>query len=197
MELAKESLGKVAITIDKCDWDIDCSYPALHVVWVAGAHKSYISRKPVPAGVLITDSDYWRPFSALDEQIVLQFNQFKRQFRGLLIDYADCIDGLQKQVNRISTMLDTGIKFSGNKTGVSLAEGETTTVTLYFNTNTQETATTVNLYKDAVLYQTYTDVTNLSIEVPISDTTSFVVKAEVNGVLYTGGWIVQNTIVPN
>lgn len=196
MESVKQSLGKVAITIDKYDWNDECSYPPLHIVWVSSAAKSYISRKPVPAGIPITDNDYWRPFSAIDEKIIIEYNEFKKQYRSLLICYADCIDGLQKQVNRVNTRLDTGIKFSGNKTGVKLNDGETTDINLYFNTNTNDTASVVELYKDAELIQTWTDIKTFDVSITVSDTTAFVVKANIGGVLYTSGWFVQNTIVP-
>lgn len=68
MEAIKEELGKVAITVEKDYWDIKKAYNRLVIVERKGHYKTYISRVPVPAGVLITNRDFWIPFSSLSEE---------------------------------------------------------------------------------------------------------------------------------
>lgn len=68
MEAIKEELGKVAITVEKDYWDIKKAYNRLVIVERKGYYKTYISRVPVPAGVSITNRDFWIPFSSLSEE---------------------------------------------------------------------------------------------------------------------------------
>ena len=70
METYKQNLGKVSITIDKNPWNQNKNYDRLVVVRPSGAYKTYISRKPVPAGTEITNEEYWKDFTALDESFV-------------------------------------------------------------------------------------------------------------------------------
>lgn len=51
-----EALNK--ITFDG-EWDISKQYPAWCIVNTNGGTEGYISIKPVPAGVLITNTEYW------------------------------------------------------------------------------------------------------------------------------------------
>ena len=70
MKTFKQNLGKVSITIDKNPWDDSKCYDRLVVVRPEGEFKTYISRKPVPEGVALSNIDYWLPFTALDESYV-------------------------------------------------------------------------------------------------------------------------------
>ena len=69
MKLAKDNLGKVAVTVSDSYWDINKDYPKLLIIEVKDQYQTYISRRPVPAGTQITNRKYWIPFSSLKEQI--------------------------------------------------------------------------------------------------------------------------------
>lgn len=77
MRLQIEKLGKVAVTVEQDYWSKDKDYDKLTIVQVKDAYATYISRKPVPAGIEITDRNYWIPFSSLQEEITINYNDFK------------------------------------------------------------------------------------------------------------------------
>lgn len=80
MRLQIDRLGKVAITIEKDYWNINKDYDKLVIVEIKDIFATYISRKPVPAGTVITDRNYWIPFSSLKESIVINYNEFKDKY---------------------------------------------------------------------------------------------------------------------
>lgn len=63
MKINKINLGKVSITIDKEPWDINKDYDRLTIVELENAYCTYISRKPVPSGIDIENTEYWMLFS--------------------------------------------------------------------------------------------------------------------------------------
>lgn len=77
MELKKECLGKVAITIEKDYHNPNKAYDKLVIVEQEGAYKTYISRKAVPTDTPLTDREYWIPFSSLAEELQLDYNRYK------------------------------------------------------------------------------------------------------------------------
>lgn len=62
MEPIYKNLGKVRPTIDNNNWSIDDRYDLLTIVYDPSSNKSYISRKDVPANVVIDNREYWLPF---------------------------------------------------------------------------------------------------------------------------------------
>lgn len=50
---------------DPMEWDINSSYPELRVV-VDGNNIGYLSIKAVPAGILLSDEEYWQPIFNMD-----------------------------------------------------------------------------------------------------------------------------------
>ena len=77
----KFSLGKVSVTVDS-DWDNSKDYDKLTIVLDRSVYKTYISRKPVPAGTVLTDLNYWMPFSSLTEEIALDYATFVSTWTG-------------------------------------------------------------------------------------------------------------------
>lgn len=57
MKAVKINLGKVSITVNGIWEDID--YDKLSLVYHKGNNASYISRRPVPKGTMISDRKYW------------------------------------------------------------------------------------------------------------------------------------------
>lgn len=73
MQLVKESLGKVSVTVDGL-WDKNVCYDRLSIVLdvttTPTKARTYISRKPVPEGIDIRDFEYWQPFSISGNLVV-------------------------------------------------------------------------------------------------------------------------------
>lgn len=83
MRLSVDKLGKVAVTVEENYWSVEKDYDKLTIVEQEGVFGTFISRKPVPAGTVLTDRKYWIPFSSLKEEIVLQFNEIVNELREL------------------------------------------------------------------------------------------------------------------
>lgn len=98
MKLQKENLGKVAITIDKDYWDVNKDYDKLVVVQVKDKFATYISRKPVPMGTMVTNREYWIPFSSLKEDILLDYNSFLER-------YGEELAFLHKNIDRMDEIM--------------------------------------------------------------------------------------------
>ena len=62
MEPVYKNLGKVRPTIDDNNWSINNKYDLLTIVYDPSSNKSYISRKDVPANIVIDNREYWLPF---------------------------------------------------------------------------------------------------------------------------------------
>lgn len=63
MKPAYKNLGKVCLTPDGY-WDRQKEYERISVVTVELTGRSYISKKDVPAGVSISNQEYWQPISS-------------------------------------------------------------------------------------------------------------------------------------
>ena len=99
MRLSIDCLGKVAITVEENQWSNVKDYRELTIVEAPNnTYKTYISRKPVPAGTALTDRNYWIPFSSLDEQIVLDFNSFAALWTDNLAAANHRIDGVNETI---------------------------------------------------------------------------------------------------
>lgn len=80
MESVIEKLGKVSVTVEKDYHNSEKEYNKLTIVEEQGAFKTYISRKPVPAGVALTNREYWICFSGVLESITFDYLKFKRDY---------------------------------------------------------------------------------------------------------------------
>lgn len=99
MQLQKENLGKVAITIEEGYWDINKDYDKLTIVEKEGTFGTFISRKPVPAGVTLTDRKYWIPFSSLKEEILLDYNAFIANYGDIIEEINNTIEDNTSTIN--------------------------------------------------------------------------------------------------
>lgn len=86
MQLQIDKLGKVSITIEEGYWDINKDYDKLTVVEKQGTYGTFISRKPVPAGTVLTNREYWIPFSSLKEEIIIDYNKFINKYQPIIDD---------------------------------------------------------------------------------------------------------------
>lgn len=80
MELVIEKLGKASVTVEKDYHSSEKEYNKLTVVEEEGAFKTYLSRKPVPVGIELTNREYWIPFSGVLESITFDYLKFKQEY---------------------------------------------------------------------------------------------------------------------
>ena len=82
MKTIKEYLGKVSITCNGL-WDINRQYDRLCLVH-DGFFASYISRKSTPAGIALTNIEYWQPVANLRDDIRVHTKEFEDKVIELL-----------------------------------------------------------------------------------------------------------------
>ena len=80
MESIIKKLGKTSITVEKDYHSSKKEYNKLTIVEEEGAFKTYLSRKPVPVGIELTNREYWIPFSGVLESIVFDYIKFKQEY---------------------------------------------------------------------------------------------------------------------
>ena len=80
MESVIEKLGKASVTVEKDYHSSKKEYNKLTVVEEQGAFKTYLSRKPVPVGIELTNREYWICFSGVLESIVFDYLKFKQDY---------------------------------------------------------------------------------------------------------------------
>ena len=76
-----ENLGKVSITVESEYWSKDRQYDRLVIVEDTNTIASYISRQEVPAGINITDREYWIPIGKVSDYL----ENFAEEVLGALI----------------------------------------------------------------------------------------------------------------
>lgn len=89
MQPITEHLGKASITVDKNPWSITKDYRKLTVVLVPNEYRTYISRKDVPAGTVLTNKNYWIPFSSLKEEIIIDHNRAVAELQSQIDELKD------------------------------------------------------------------------------------------------------------
>lgn len=80
MESIIKKLGKTSVTVEKDYHSSKKEYNKLTIVEEEGAFKTYLSRKPVPIGIELTNREYWIPFSGVLESIVFDYIKFKQEY---------------------------------------------------------------------------------------------------------------------
>ena len=82
MKTIKEYLGKVSITCNGL-WDVQREYDRLCLVH-DGFFASYISRKNIPAGTALTNTEYWQPVANLRDDVRVHAKEFEDKVIELL-----------------------------------------------------------------------------------------------------------------
>lgn len=112
MQLQIDKLGKVAVTVEQSYWSNEKDYDRLTIVEAPkGEYKTYISRKPVPAGTVLTNREYWIPFSSLKEEIIIDFNEFVASLTEAMQqtkDYAD--DAIEHGIEDITAIKEEAMR---------------------------------------------------------------------------------------
>lgn len=180
MELYKQDLGKVCLTMNG-EFDPTISYEELCCVYVEddSTLRSFISRKPVPAGTDIYDREYWQPICYGGG------SPTPSQYYTLRVittpnDATVLINGVaQKEItDRAGTVVNIEVSKDGYETytaSKTLTHDETLRVTLE-----KESVETFTLYVDTVTPSNAVVKLNGSIRKQITVTRGTVVKVEAN-----------------
>lgn len=80
MESIIKKLGKTSVTVEKDYHNSKKEYNKLTIVEEKGTFKTYLSRKPVPVGIALTNREYWIPFSGVLESITFDYLKFKKDY---------------------------------------------------------------------------------------------------------------------
>lgn len=107
MKVQTQNLGKVSVTVEKDYWNPNRDYDKLTVVEREGDFGTYISRKPVPAGVVLTDREYWIPFSSLREEIIMDYSQFTDKYGQTLDEHKTELDNHEGRITEIEGVKGT------------------------------------------------------------------------------------------
>lgn len=184
MELYKQDLGKVCLTMNG-EFDPTISYEELCCVYVEddSTLRSFISRKPVPAGTDIYDREYWQPICYGGG------SPTPSQYYTLRVittpsDATVLINGVaQKEItDRAGTVVNIEVSKDGYETytaSKTLTHDETLRVTLE-----KEAVETFTLYVDTVTPSNAVVKLNGSIKKQITVTRGTVVKVEANASEY-------------
>lgn len=80
MESIIKKLGKTSVTVEKDYHSSEKEYNKLTIVEEEGTFKTYLSRKPVPVGIALTNREYWICFSGVLESITFDYLKFKKDY---------------------------------------------------------------------------------------------------------------------
>ena len=136
MEIQKEKLGKVSITVEKDYWDIKKVYKKLTIVERQSTGTTYLSRKPVPAGTSISNRKYWIKFSKWSD-IPYEITQEFGDSNELVISQrviTKKIDDLQDQINNLHPGV-IGVEITANPNLIYDDHSSNVTITAKMNNN--------------------------------------------------------------
>lgn len=97
MESLKQNLGKVSLTTNGL-WDPHKTYDRLCLV-TDGHFATYLSKKEVPEGIVLSDIAYWQPVGNLRDDIKLDYNAFKEYIQNIIDNIYHTINHLTPEVN--------------------------------------------------------------------------------------------------
>lgn len=86
MKVKETYLGKVSVTAEG-KWDSTKAYERLSLVYDNATLESYISKIKVPAGIDISNEDYWQPYSSFEKQLVIDYHDFQTDVLATLEEH--------------------------------------------------------------------------------------------------------------
>ena len=105
MKLQIDDLGHVTIGVE--DWDINLSFDRLTLTTDYSTWITYISRKQVPAGIPITDINYWKPIGRLKNDLVFDYQEFKDEIREDIHNYSNVITAYNNKIKALENVMDS------------------------------------------------------------------------------------------
>lgn len=96
-----KGLKAVMSFADPVQWNKASTYDTLTVVWDDAAHASYVSKRPVPQNIELTNEFYWFRTADLDAQVEM-YREEVQLFDGRITANAQAIDNLNTTYNGVS-----------------------------------------------------------------------------------------------
>lgn len=93
MKLKTQELGKVSITVEEDYHDSTKAYDRLVVVEDELTIATYISRKAVPAGIALSNREYWICLGRIDTNAVQYITNVRTQLDAIIAHAATLSDG--------------------------------------------------------------------------------------------------------
>lgn len=93
MKNKTRNLGKVSFTVEKDYHSLSKDYDKLVVVEDSVSLATYLSRKPVPGGTLLSNREYWICLGRIDTNAVNYITAVKNQLNALIAQAAALRDG--------------------------------------------------------------------------------------------------------
>jgi len=103
MELNIEDLGNVGIVVE--DWNINNSYSPRTITTDYTSWITYISRKRVPAGIELTNENYWKPIFRLDKTLAFNYETFKKTMTDKMDNLKYLVDSFLENAKEDSVAL--------------------------------------------------------------------------------------------
>ena len=97
MKIVTDYLGSLGIII--ADWDINEEFAPRTLTVDYTSWISYISRKKVPAGIEITNDEYWKPIGRIPQDAAIDYNKFKAE--------------MERQMHELDVLVETFLQSSG------------------------------------------------------------------------------------
>lgn len=101
-------LGNIGIVVE--DWDINNSYRPRTITTDYSSWISYISRKPVPPGIELTNLEYWKPITRLEAELAFNYEKFKRD--------------INEHMHSLETQIASFMKTASGGTGLASIFGD-------------------------------------------------------------------------
>lgn len=105
MKLQIDELGYVTIGVE--DWDINLPFNRLTLTTDYSTWITYISRKKVPAGIPITDINYWKPIGRLKNDLVFNYQEFKDEIREDIYNYSNVITAYNNKIKALENVMES------------------------------------------------------------------------------------------
>lgn len=96
-----KGLKAVLSFADPIQWNKSSTYDSLTVVWDDATHASYVSKRPVPQNIELTNEFYWLRTADLDAQVEMYRHEVL-EFDGRITANAQAIDELNTTYNGVS-----------------------------------------------------------------------------------------------
>ena len=216
MKLNIDDLGIVGIIVE--DWDITKEFKPKTITTDYSSWICYISRRPVPSNIPITDTYYWKPIFRLDKELAFNYNSFKEHIESIVSSFIHSTTSGTAFDSQFGDSIEIGINQKTlteafNRIWEKLEDitGETlqginmvVTPEYFIGENGADihiTANTVNtsgifehiaFYGNGVLITEADNVDYLDYDLHVDETTVIMCKAKILGIEYTRQHIVTH-----
>ena len=95
-------------------WDQKKEYEELTIVLDAESGDGYISRKPVPAGTVLTDTDYWSLCSHFNAQMHRLETDVAEDVEGMHTDLSETKASMRKEISEAESRVNTKVSDAQN-----------------------------------------------------------------------------------